>query len=351
MKSIGIYLCILTLLAISAGRVNAQYIDTVCAGEKGARYFVNPNAGSTYMWTFENGAIVNSTADGSEVWVDWDTSGGVKKITLKEITNNGCLGEPKQALVLMKPLGKVDIFGPDAVCAGETVQLKAAGASKYLWSTGETGDIVNVRPNYDTTFSVIGYFDECGVATSLHDLRVRYKPIADFTYNPDKPIINSPIQFNYAGTNNVDDWYWQFNEGSNIPVSSSTFINPQYTKQLPGILVVHLTVKNDYGCMDSITKYIVVEAGINVFIATAFTPNDDGLNNIFIPVYENILKTEFLVIDRWGEIMFKTNSLDVGWDGRYKGVPVPDGVFVYLVQVLGSDNKNYSFRGTVTVVR
>ena len=103
--------------------------------------------------------------------------------------------------------------------------------------------------------------------------------------------------------------------------------------------------------MDSITKYIVVEAGINVFIATAFTPNDDGLNNIFIPVYENILKTEFLVIDRWGEIMFKTNSLDVGWDGRYKGVPVPDGVFVYLVQVLGSDNKNYSFRGTVTVVR
>lgn len=349
MKSIGIYLCILTLLAISAGRVNAQYIDTVCIGDKGVHYFAQPNAGSTYLWTVQDGLIVNSTPDGSEIWVDWGNVGGVKKITLTEITVNGCWSKPVQALVLMKPVGTVDILGPDLICSGETVQLKALGADTYLWSTGETGDVVTVRPNYDTTYSVTGFFDECGTTTSLHDLRVRYKPIADFTFNPDKPIINTPIQFNYTGTNNVDDWYWRFNETNKT--ASSTQINPIHTMQDAGVLAVHLTVKNDFGCMDSITKYIVVEAGINVFVPTGFTPNDDGFNNVFLPVYENIASVELKIMDRWGEIMFATTSLDNGWDGRYKGVPVPDGVFVYLIQAKGMDNKSYVFRGTVTVLR
>ena len=342
-------MCILTLFAISAGRVNAQYVDTVCAGEKGVKYFVKANAGSTYVWTVEDGVIVNSLADGSQIWVDWAKDSGVKKITLKEINSNGCIGEPTLALVLMKPIGKVDIFGPDIVCSGETVQLKAIGASKYLWSTGATSDIVTVRPNVDTSYSVIGYFDDCGVSTSLHDLRVKYKPIADFTFNPDKPIISTPIQFDYTGTSNVDDWNWQFSEDNKQ--STSTQISPKYTMQQAGILAVHLTVKNDYGCMDSITKYIVVEAGINVFVPTGFTPNDDGYNNIFLPVYENVTSVELKVMDRWGEIMFATSSQDHGWDGRYKGVPVPDGVFVYLIHAKGVDNKSYVFRGTVTVVR
>ena len=110
-------------------------------------------------------------------------------------------------------------------------------------------------------------------------------------------------------------------------------------------------VKNDFGCFDSITKYIPIEAGIKVFIASGFTPNGDGFNNIFIPHYENVSSTEFVVFNRWGEIMFKTLSLTEGWDGSYKGKPVPDGVYAFLVNATGFDDKLYTYKGTITVLR
>lgn len=350
MKSIGTYLGILTLLTLWVGRVDAQYIDTVCAGEAGVRYYVKPNAGSTYVWKVDGGTIANSSANGSEIFVDWGPDGGYKKITLQEINAYGCKGIPSEALVWVKSTGKVDIFGPDAVCNGESATLQAKGADKYLWSTGETNDIVIVNPNHDTSYTVIGYFDDCGISTSLHDLRVRYKPVADFDYNPDKPVISTPIQFNYTGTNNVDSWRWNFEEQGGAKGNSS-FISPQYVMQQAGILAVHLSVKNNYGCTDSITKYIVVDAGINVFVPTAFTPNGDELNGIFLPTYENVAAVELTIMNRWGEVVFKTNSLEEGWDGSYKGEATTDGVFVYYIQAKGYDNKNYTFRGTVTMVR
>jgi gliding motility-associated-like protein len=351
MKNIGLYLGIWVLLAAFAGRAHAQYIDTACIGEKHAMYRTGPRAGSVFFWTVEGGVVDSTSADGSAIWVNWGNVGGPKKITVKEKTKEGCPAEPVQAYVMLWPIGPVSIFGPDLVCKGSDVVLEAVGdADRYLWSTGDTTPKLSVTATIDATYSVVGYFGECGSKTSLHDLRVKYRPVADFTFNPKEPIIYQDIKFQYTGTSNVDNWNWTFSEEKK-QVGHSTETDPEFAFTVPGIKAVRLMVKNDYGCSDTITKYIVVEAGINVFIPDAFTPNGDGFNNVFKPVYENVVSTEFSVLDRWGEIMFKTFSLDEGWDGRYKGQAVPDGVFAYLVKVKGKDNKNYVFNGTVTVLR
>jgi gliding motility-associated-like protein len=188
------------------------------------------------------------------------------------------------------------------------------------------------------------------VSTSLHELTVKYRPIADFDFSPLEPVMNDTVQFQYTGTPNVDDWTWDFIQKGQQDASSN-FENPDHSFSKPGIIMVHLTVENEFGCTDTITKYIVVKAGINVFIPTGFTPNRDALNNVFRPTYENIRSTEFMVIDRWGEVMFRTNSLEGGWDGTYKGADVPDGVFTYLVKVVGMDDQSYVFNGTVTLIR
>lgn len=351
MRNIGLYLGIWVLLAVSAGRAQAQYIDTACIGEKHAMYRTGQRAGSVFFWTVEGGTIDSTSADGSAILVNWGNAGGPKKITVQERTKEGCPTDPAQAYVMLWPIGPVSIFGPDLVCKGSNVTLQAVGqADSYLWSTGDTTAKLNVKPDADTSFSVVGFFGECGSKTSLHDLRVKYKPVANFDFNPNEPIIYQDIQFQYTGTNNVNTWSWTFSE-ENIQVGHSDETDPEYSFTIPGIKAVRLMVKNNFGCTDTITKYIVVEAGINVFIPDAFTPNGDGFNNVFKPVYENVVSTEFSVLDRWGEIMFKTYSLDEGWDGRYRGKPVPDGVFAYLVKVKGKDNKNYVFNGTVTVLR
>lgn len=350
MRTIGIYLSILALIALCAGKASAQYIDTVCAGEQGARYYTSARAGSTFSWIVQDGTIDSTSTDGAQIWVNWGFSDGVKKIYVIETTDDGCSGDTVDALVLILPAGVVDIFGPDAVCRGEVVELVATGADSYLWSTGATTDIVKVRPDFDTAFSVIGYFGDCGTNTSLHDLRVQFRPKADFEYLPEKPIINTLIQFQYTGTNNVDDWLWTFKE-QQLPITNSSLINPEYTVQQPGILSVHLMVSNEFGCMDSITKYIPIEVGLKVFTPNAFTPNDDGFNNVLIPHYENVKTVEFTVFNRWGEQLFKTNSLTEGWDGRYKGEPVPDGVYAYFVKAWGYDDNLYTYKATVTVLR
>lgn len=350
MRAIGIYLSILALFALCVGKANAQYIDTVCAGEQGVKYFTGSRLGSTFNWTVQEGTIDSFSADSSQIWVNWGFNPGVVRIAVVEITADGCAGDTVDALVLILPGGKLDIFGPDAVCKGEEVELKASGADSYLWSTGATTSAVKVKPDFDTAFSVIGYFGDCGAKKSLHDLRVQFRPQADFDYLPEQPIVNTPIQFQYTGTNNVDTWNWTFKE-QKLPADYSAFMDPVYTVRDVGLLKVHLMVENDFGCMDSITKYIPIEAGIKVFAASGFTPNGDGLNNVFIPHYEYVKGVDFMVFNRWGEIMFRTTSLTEGWDGKYKGKHVPIGVFAYYIKATGYDDNVYTYKGTITVIR
>ncbi|MDL5046491.1 gliding motility-associated C-terminal domain-containing protein [Oscillatoria amoena NRMC-F 0135] len=351
MKSIGLYFGVMLLLAVSAGKAFSQYIDTACIGETHAMYRTGERAGSVFFWTVEGGTIDSTSTDGSKIWVNWGMTGGIKKITVIERTKEGCPGKPVDALVLLWPTEPVNIFGPEQVCKGTDVVLEAKGnADLYVWNTGDTGERITVKPDFDTSFVVTGYFGECGNNSSLHDMRVKYKPQADFSFAPTQPIIYEDVNFTYTGTNNVDFWNWEFMENG-LTIGSSEIMHPTHSFTQAGVKAVRLTVRNSFGCTDSITKYIIVESGINVFIPTGFTPNGDGFNNVFKPVYENVLRTEFTVLDRWGEVMFKTTSLEEGWDGRYKGAAVPDGVFVYLVQVTGKDNKNYVFNGTVTVLR
>jgi gliding motility-associated-like protein len=350
LKRIGICICVFILFALWAGKINAQYIDTVCLGDTGVRYYTAAKQGSVFAWKVEGGSIARSSADGSQIWVNWGLSGGKKTITVKETNSNGCIGKEVDAKVLVRPEGPVEIIGPEAICKGEIAELKAKGADSYIWSTGATTDRLLVQPEFDTTYFVTGYFGECKTSTSLHDLQVKYRPKADFEFEPIKPLIGATIQFTYTGTTNVDFWNWRFTQPV-LQEQTSQQINPQYIAQQAGIVTAHLQVSNKLGCVDTVTKYIPVKTGINVFSPNAFTPNDDGLNNVFLPTYENVKGVLFTVYDRWGETLFKTNQLTEGWDGRYKGVPVPEGVFVYVIEAVGFDNNKYIYNGTITVLR
>ncbi len=354
MSKISKYIYILILLSFGCiGNVlNAQsFIDTVCAGESGVVYRIQPNAGSTYYWTVEGGAVSSYANNRSVITVDWGTVSGSKKITVSEISVHGCHGDTVFANVLILDKGDLSVIGPDQVCRGEIAILKAIGnADRYEWSTGSTDASITVSPKADSTFMVTGYFGECGSSVSLYELQVKYRPVANFEFTPKEPVIDEPVQFTYTGTNNIDKWDWTFDEGQGRQ-SQSDYENPQHIFDDAGIKIIKLTVSNSYGCVDTVTKYIVIQSGINVFIATAFTPNNDGLNGTFIPVYENVESAKMLVYDRWGQLVFSTESLTEGWDGSYKGQPAPDGVFLYIVQVVGKDHNKYSFNGTITLLR
>ncbi|HLU16914.1 MAG TPA: gliding motility-associated C-terminal domain-containing protein [Edaphocola sp.] len=89
-----------------------------------------------------------------------------------------------------------------------------------------------------------------------------------------------------------------------------------------------------------------------IMIPTAFSPNSDGINDIFKLVNVKDEKLiEFRVFNRWGTIMFATNDIHQGWDGTYKGQAQAPGVYGYIIRILYTDGMEEIYRGTVTLVR
>ena len=102
----------------------------------------------------------------------------------------------------------------------------------------------------------------------------------------------------------------------------------------------------------SVSNERCVTFGPDVFAPSGFTPNNDGHNDeyqIFVP---NLRNGEMLIYDRWGELIFRTSDPNNrGWDGTYKGRPVQEGVYVFVIKGTGVDGSTFMRSGTVTLVR
>jgi gliding motility-associated-like protein len=91
-----------------------------------------------------------------------------------------------------------------------------------------------------------------------------------------------------------------------------------------------------------------------MYIPNAFTPNDDGINDVFQPkgMGWKPNQYEFLIYDRWGNLIFKTNDYTKGWDGTYKGAHAPTDVYVYKIKAVSSAyGSRKEFAGHVTLIR
>jgi gliding motility-associated-like protein len=96
-----------------------------------------------------------------------------------------------------------------------------------------------------------------------------------------------------------------------------------------------------------------------MFIPNAFTPNDDGLNDVFnvtaISIFNltgaSMTDFELKIYNRWGSLIFQSNDINKGWDGTFNGKPVPVGVYMYTVAASGLDHTDYNLGGTVTLLR
>ena len=115
-----------------------------------------------------------------------------------------------------------------------------------------------------------------------------------------------------------------------------------------------LVVKNEYGCIDSVFKIIIIDEDVAVYIPNTFTPNDDNINDVF-NVKGLGLKTEgyyMQIFDRWGTLVYSTKDINKGWDGTVKGQKAADGVYIYSVKVIGDNGVGKKeFKGHVTLLK
>lgn len=216
------------------------------------------------------------------------------------------------------------------VCFGESTTIEAIGGTTYSWLpvTGLSrvnAASTNAAPLVTTVYTVTG--SGPGLCPSTSTVEVKVNPLPhvyagrDTTINIDETIM-------LRGTGDVE-------VGFLSPASTTLIcnfcneitVNPQETT------CYVLKGENGYGCVDYDTVCVYVTKDFDVFIPNAFTPNEDGYNDVFIPVGYGINEIRLTIFDRWGEQIFTSNETSIGWDGSRKGKQCEQGVYVYKAEI------------------
>lgn len=120
-----------------------------------------------------------------------------------------------------------------------------------------------------------------------------------------------------------------------------------------------LTITDDEGCLSTGSVEILVRKTRRVYIPNSFSPNGDGINDVFM-LYTNGRSVahinRFEIFSRWGERVFENfdfppGDFSAGWDGHFLGEPMNSGIFVYAAEVEFIDGEILTYRGDVLLVR
>ena len=227
------------------------------------------------------------------------------------------------------------------ICEGNEATLSASGGVNYTWSTGDTTENITVQPSVDTDYFVIVDGGICGSDTDSVSVSVNPLPIANAG-------IDSTIQLGYSidlnGTGG-GTYAWS-------PASGLSCTNCQDPTASPLITTQYILTVTENGCSSSDTILITVDDFCDdVFIPNAFSPNGDGINDIFY-VRGNCIKDMNLVIfDRWGEKVFESNDISKGWDGVFKANYLNSAVFSYYLDATLITGEQIRLEGNISLIR
>ncbi len=337
-QSINTGLAGLYWLKVTDNAYGCIYKDTINIQFKA---LPNYSLGNDTALCDRNILLLNAAVNGTVTYI-WNTSATTPAINVTQtgiywadVTKDGCTYRDS-INVLFKPLPVVNLGKDTIICEDQTYLLDALNpGSQYLWQNNSTSQtfLVTKQGSYWTKVSTNG----CS-ATDTINVKYDLKPV--FTLGKDTAICESmtlllqPVIQNPQGVNYV--WY----SGATTPSISVT---------QPG--TYRLTVANYCG-----SKYddIIISKGVcKLYVPSAFTPNNDGLNDVFRARFgENITDFKLQIYNRWGQIIFESNDIRNGWDGNLKGSHQPNGVYVWMINYKTvTDSKEQFIKGTVTLIR
>jgi len=245
-----------------------------------------------------------------------------------------------------------------------TFNTPSANSGTGLWNLGDGSEPLpglsvthtfEIPGSYTITFN---YEDEIGCSTQAvlpAPIEVYAMPHAAFINNPDEVTIGTPeVQFtNLSTVFGSNSYQWQI--GNLYQLSDP---NPKVVFPVAGDYEVTLTATTIHGCKDVVSKLIQVKNDFGIYIPSSFTPNFDGLNDEFIPIFSPYgldLKTyEMEVFDRWGHSLFHTKDFMVGWNGSVNNKgddSIKEDVYVYKVRFKDIEGKIHNKTGHVTLMK
>ncbi len=311
-----------------------------------------------YVWDFGDGTALSSAVNPSHIF----TSAGTYNVMLVAISDMGCTDTITQQ-VTVHPLPVPNFLhtqaegcGPLTVYFTDSSYVATGNIVAWSWNFGN-GDVSTLQNPY-TVYTASGNYTVsltvttdkgCTETIVMPNLITIFPgPTANFTPDPfEASILNPVINFNnYSSGNAFNQWTFGDGTGSNT-------LNPIHTYQDTGHYLVTLFIQNTYGCVDSISQIVHIIPEFTVFVPNAFTPNGDGINDVFSLTGLGIIDITLNIFNRWGENIYTTDGYRKGWDGTVQknDKQAQQDVYVYDAFILDVFGRTHHKYGTVTLVR
>lgn len=197
---------------------------------------------------------------------------------------------------------------------------------------------------YDVTLTLITDKGCRNTVTWEDFIEVYPNPKADFIANPPSTTILSPAITFTNHSIGAEHFLWNFGDNDSIFTES----NIHHSYRDTGSFSVRMVASTDKNCIDSIKSTVVISPYYTFYIPTSFTPNGDGLNDLFEIQGNYIQACDLVIFDRWGKPFYSNSGkFGVSWDGAN----APQGVYVYKIKMKDTHNKDYEYVGQLTVLR
>ena len=247
-------------------------------------------------------------------------------------------------------------------CMPLTVQFNESSpdlGQQYVWDFGDNSSAFSRNPkhtfNNSGTYTInltVTTINGCHVTNTFPNWITVYPlPHAQFISDPSiANVIKPEINFiNYSTLS--DSVMWFFGDGD-----STNIYNPYhlYPADTPNTYQVTLVVFTNKGCSDTVHGVVMVRDVYTFYAPTAFSPDGDQINEVFYVTGHGIKEETFslTIFDRWGEIVFETNNIHEGWDGRIKGGQIaPVGTYTWIAKFKDFQKIAHDEYGKVTIIR
>ncbi|MBU3663156.1 MAG: gliding motility-associated C-terminal domain-containing protein [Bacteroidetes bacterium] len=168
----------------------------------------------------------------------------------------------------------------------------------------------------------------------------------------DTAFVGSERNYGTIGAPN-SSYIWGVDNAFIVSDPSLANIKVQWNEPF-GLRPIWVMETNEIGCYsDTIKAFVYIKELDTLYLPNAFTPDGDGLNDIFIPLVsdKNISSYQFRVYNRWGVLVFESNSIKQGWDGNYFGTSWESGLYTWYIQVEKNFGESWYNKGVVKIIR
>jgi gliding motility-associated-like protein len=209
--------------------------------------------------------------------------------------------------------------------------------------------------SYDVTLTITtNGLKECTTSLTQKNLIVaKQVPVADFNFFPAKPtIVDTRVSF-FNQSKYADAYTWFVDD---VERSSDEDFSNYFPDNADATYMVKLLAETDgpVVCSDSITYPVHVSGEMFVHVPNTFTPNEDGLNDVFIPVIDgnDYEQYTFEIYTRSGELIFVSNDPEKSWDGKHKGTKVSSDLYIWKLAVKSKYlTEKTGYMGQIKLVR